>query len=163
MLSIILQALTTRGVQGACEQVWGFAPNYPFSQVYNLCGSREYPNVGWCSPFNKTASLFASECSWNRKCSFLRSNRTNQVSWIIKWLTDPGILNWVGQHQLEPVQGNHLKLLCYATVTSLTLFLHNSWISSLKDEWISSKPPPVLVNKSHHSFSWWSVTKMWKY
>lgn len=66
---------------------------------------------------------------------------TNQVSWIIKWLTDPGILNWVGQHQLEAAQGNHLKLICYATVTALALFLHNSWIPSLKDAWIANKPP----------------------
>lgn len=32
-------------------------------QVYNLFGSREYPNVGWYSSFNKTASLFSSESS----------------------------------------------------------------------------------------------------
>lgn len=94
--------------------------------------------------------------SCNHKCSFLCTNRTNQVSRIIKWLTDPGILNWVGQHQLEPVKGNDLKLICYATVAALALFLHNSRISSLKDAWIS-----VLVDNSGHSFYLWRATKMW--
>lgn len=83
---------------------------------------------------------------------FVCRKGTDLDSWIISWLTDPGVLNWVGQHQLEPVRGNHLKLICYASGTALALFLHNSWISSLKDAWISGKPPAGPCNQRRPRF-----------